>query len=104
MKAVYFIALVLSAQAMTTQSEPLTLSQLEAWDSHEDGNDHHMKEAFAAEVKENEARKKARETIVEDPNSVKSLLKNAAEERKKSSAFSTMSNRLRRILRRHEIT
>ena len=77
MKAAYLMALILSAQAL--QRSASALNSLEAWDSHEDGNDHHIKEAFAAEMRQNEKKNE----VVEDPNSISSLLKNAKNDRKK---------------------
>ena len=78
MKATYLMALVLSAEAMT-QNSAKSVSAIEAWDSHSDTNDHHIFEAVRAEEEQN----RLSHIVVEDPNSVKSLLKNATAERKK---------------------
>ena len=79
MKATYLLALVLSAEAMTQSSVKSVKNALEAWDSHQDANDHHIFEAVRAEQEQN----RLSHIIQEDPNSVKSLLKNAAAERRK---------------------
>ena len=78
MKAAYLLALVMSASAIS-QNSVKSVNAIENWDSHTDANDHYI---FVAVREEEEANRLAH-LAKEDPNSVKSLLKNAAAERRK---------------------
>ena len=82
MKAAYLLALVMSASAIS-QNSVKSVNAIENWDSHTDANDHHIFEA----VREEEETNRLSHIVKEDPNSVKSLLKNAAADRRKMGVF-----------------